>query len=111
MSLQECRIPEIHVRSTAQGAAPAVRLASVKWVNLRCRVTLEGDFRSVTVDLRLRPADPGSSVVDAPRAPDMSGIASLVLVRDELVGDSACAVVLDSDGTVIQKLSLVLGED
>ena len=111
MSLQECRIPEIHVRSSAQGTALAVRLVSVKWVNLRCRVTLEGNFRSVTVDLRLRPADPESSVVDAPRAPDLSGIVSLVLVRDELVGDSACVVVLASDGTVIQKLSLVLGED
>ena len=39
------------------------------------------------------------------------GIASLVLIRDELLGDSASAVVLTSDGTVIQKLSLVLGED
>ena len=111
LSPQECRIPEIHVRAGAQTVTPNIRIASVRWVNLRCRVTLEGDFGSVTVDLRLRPADPGSSVVEAPKAPDASGVASLVLVRDELVGDSASAVVLASDGSVVQKLSLVLGED
>ena len=111
LSPQECRIPEIHVRAGAQIVTLNIRVASVRWVNLRCRVTLEGDFRSVTVDLRLRPADPGSSVVETPKAPDASGVASLVLVRDELVGDSASAVVLASDGSVVQKLSLVLGED
>ena len=111
LSPQECRIPEIQVRGSATAATLNVRIASIKWVNLRCRVTLQGDFSSLTVDLRLRPADAGSSVVEAAKAPDASGVASLVLVRDELVGDSASAVVLASDGSVVQKLSLVLGED
>ena len=98
LSLQECRIPELHIRGAE--VPISVRILSVKWINLRCRVTLEGDFTNTRVDLRLRPADPSSTVVESPRPPDSAGIASLVLARDELVGDSASAVVLEQEQRV-----------
>lgn len=111
VSPQECRIPEIHVRNTAAAQAPRVKVSSVRWVNLRCRVTVEGEFSGVMVDIRLRPADRGSSVVDSVRGPDSNGMASLALVRDELLGASASVVILGTDDSIVRRVSLILGED
>ena len=111
LTLQECCIPEIRIRNSGATTLPKVKLISVKWVNFRCRITLEREIDRMTVDLRLRPADPTSSVVEEARSPDASGVATVFLLRDDLLGTSASAVVVAANGKVVQKLPLTLGED
>lgn len=106
LSAQECITPRLRV--TRSGAAVA-RIARIEWRGLRCTVTVEGASGTITVDLRSRAADAGTSLVPAPRAPGGTGSVALLVEDEDRMAETALVVLLDQDGTVISQRPTTVG--
>jgi len=91
ISPQEIVVPELIVRGTQR--FPSVQFTEVTWSGMRCRVKLEGDAIGMRVDLRLKPADPSSSVVDSGKIIPQDLQVSLVCEDDSLEGTPAVLIV------------------
>lgn len=110
LSLQECLIPVIRVTAGEAAAKAAAEIKEVNWAGLRCRVRVEAAQPGLSVDLRTKVNDVGSSVSQA-RALDAKGSASLLVADDALEGSPAVVVVLDAGGRVIAKQPTIIGGD
>lgn len=108
ISPQECVVPVITVRRQA-AMMPDVSIAGVRWKGLRCVVTLEGGSTDVSVDLRTKPRDPGSSLVVSPKAPDSDGAVSLLVPDESCEGETAMVVVLSAEGSIIAQMPTIVG--
>ena len=110
LSIQESLVPVIRV--TAGNAAPnaTAEIAEVNWAGLRCRVRVEAARPGLSVDLRTKVNDAGSSVSQT-RVLDAKGAASLLVADDELESTPAVVVVLDVSGHVIAKQPTIIGGD
>jgi len=108
LSLQESLVPVIRVTAGAATAKTAAKVADISWVGLRCRVQIESAQPGVSVDLRTKVNDPGSSVSNV-RPVDAKGAASLLVADDELEGTPAAVVVLDASGHVVTKQPTIIG--
>ena len=109
LSLQECLIPDLTIGPASAGNAGAATLVDVQWLGLRCRVVVEPVDASVTVDIRTKPNDAGSSIATSPKALASDGKAGLIVDDDDLVGTAAVLVVLDATGRVIGKRPTTVG--
>ena len=112
LSLQEMVIPRMTVR--AGGAATGqARIAGVKWVGLRCRVSVQNMVPELTADVRGRPADAKSSKVEGgqPREIGVDGTVSLPVGDDRDAGSAAVVVLLSPEGTPLHTLPTVIGEN
>lgn len=109
LSLQECLVPELRVRAKKTTAAATIE--SVKWVRMRCKVTIEGNGAGLKVDLRTKLADAGSSLLTpkVPKSPEPEGTVSLAVEDEDEVGTAAFLVLLTGDGQVIDKRSTTVG--
>ncbi len=92
LSPQECVTPVITVKATTAHAALAIE--SVEWRGLRCRVEVAGGV-GLSVDLRQKAGDPGSSLVTATKELDGDGKGSLVCEDSANEGQAAFVVVVD----------------
>jgi len=95
VSPQEVVVPALSVRSST--VARAVRFEDCKWTGLRCRIALSGAFQGLMADLRTKPADPRSTVVEEPKPVGEDGSVSLLCPDDSLEGSVAVAVVYAPD--------------
>lgn len=111
LSLQEMVVPRLHVKGAKAGMA-LVRLSSVRWVGLRCRVTVDTVRPGLSVDIRLRSADPSSSLIEgrAPRPVTSDGAVSLPVADPNDLGAAAIVVLLSQEGQVIHFLPTILGQ-
>jgi hypothetical protein len=109
LSLQELVVPRMRVTAAVEPVTS--RLASVKWVGLRCRLTVEGIAPGLKVDLRGRPADPESSRVEGrePKEVSADGTASLAVQDTADEGSAAVLVLLSADGKVLDTRPTVIG--
>jgi len=107
LSLQECVVPQLSVRARIS-PAPSAKIEQVKWVGLRCRIKVSGEFAGYSVDLRGKLNDPTSSIVD-PRPVGQDGSAAVVVADDRHVGQAANLVLLDAAGTVVDKQPVTVG--
>ena len=110
LSLQESLVPVIRVTAGEAAAKATAEIAKVNWAGLRCRVRVEAARPGLSVDLRTKVNDAGSSVSHA-CVPDAKGAASLLVADDELEGTPAVVVVLDASGHVIAKQPTIIGGD
>jgi len=110
LSLQESLVPVIRVTAGKGSAKSAVGINEVNWAGLRCRVRVHATQLGLSVDLRTKVNEPGSSVSQA-RSLDDKGAASLLVADDELEGSRAVVVVLDASGHVIAKQPTIIGGD
>jgi len=111
VSPQESVTPRIVVEPQPQevAAAPTV-IRVVRWVGLRCRVEVEHASAGASVDIRGKPADRSTSLVQDSKVL-VAGKASLVVPDDSNEGHAAVVVVLSPDGGVVaQRLTTVGGE-
>lgn len=107
LSPQECVVPVLTV--SRAGTVESVSIAGVKWVGLRCRVTVEGAPEGVVADLRTRAANAATSIASAP-ASVKNGKVSLLVEDDTLEGESAVLVLLAPDeNVVVQQPTVVRG--
>ena len=108
LSLQESLVPVIRVTAGEAAATANAEIAQVNWAGLRCRVRVEAAQPGLSVDLRTKVNDAGSSMNQA-RALDATGTASVLVTDDELEGSPAVVVVLDAGGHVIAKQPTIIG--
>lgn len=110
VSAQEMVAPRLTIQAgTATGGQ--AKLNAVKWVGLRCRVSVQHAPEGTAVDVRGRPADARSSKVEGgkPREIGADGTVSLPVGDDRELGNAAVVVLLASDGTVLHAVPTVVG--
>ena len=110
LSLQESLVPVIRVAVGKAAAKATAEIAEVNWAGLRCRVRVEAAQPDLSVDLRTKVNDAGSSVSQA-RVLHAKGTASLLVADDELEGTPTVVVVLDASSHVIAKQATIIGGD
>ena len=110
LSLQECLIPVISVIGGTVPDAAAPRIADVSWVGFRCRVQIEQVQPDWTVDLRTE-VNSADSTISGSRPVDFTGTTSLLVEDDDMEGKPAVIVILDTNGNVLAKQAVMVGED
>ena len=107
LSLQECLTPVLTVKRGKVEENTVIEEAM--WRGLRCRVVVSGTTFGLQGDVRTKPAEPSSSVVNTLKAFDDEGRISLVVPDDRLIGTAAYIVVLNSSGAVVAKVPTCIG--
>jgi hypothetical protein len=107
VTLQECVVPELIVGRRAESTTDA-RIASVEWVNLRCKVKVDGIYQGCRLDIRTKPND-GSSSVATPKEVPENGQVSLIVGDDSMDQCAAVIVLLDAAGRVVAKQATTIG--
>jgi hypothetical protein len=110
LSPQECVVPIVTVSPTAEPAAP-VSIDAVAWRGLRCNVTVSGAGAGLRADLRTKPGDPSSSLVEGGKVLAADGTAALFVRDDDREGDVAAVVVVGDDGVPLAQHMTVVGGD
>jgi hypothetical protein len=111
ISPQESITPRLTVEARKPSVpASVVRISSVRWVGLRCRVEVTGAPEGALVDLRTLPADATTSIATEPRTIEVE-TAALVVADDTLEGKQAVIVVISDEGVLAQRPSIVGGEE
>lgn len=112
LSVQEMVIPRMTVRAGA-GTASGAKISGVKWLGMRCRVTVQGGKAGMKVDVRGRPADAASSKVEGgkPREIGTDGTVSLPVSDDRAEGAAAVVVLLSVQGEPVHSMPVVIGEN
>lgn len=107
LSPQECVVPVLTV--TRQAGTEPIRIEAVSWHRLRCNVGIAGGGEGMSVDIRTRPGDPGTSLVEQPKAVTAGGTVALFVLDPEREGEAAAIVVLGPDGTVLAQRETTIG--
>lgn len=100
LSPQECVVPVIAVSAAVATIGGQVGFESLMWKGLRCTMVIAGNSEGITVDLRGRGADSGSSLIGGARSPNPDGTVSLLVRDEDRIGQSAYAVVIGADGKI-----------
>jgi hypothetical protein len=108
VSPQECVTPELLVERL--GPVESVTISNLRWVGMRCRVTVTGSVSPLSVDLRLVDRDPTSSIVGGPKAYDAKkDEAAMIVADDSLEAKPAVVVVLGDGGIILDRLKTTVG--
>jgi hypothetical protein len=109
-SLQECVIPVLTIALAGAPAGIAVAVSEVRWVGLRCRVTVQPVAEGLSADLRTK-ANVSNSSISEPKVLDAGGKAALLVADDSLQGTMASLVIVDASGRVVCKEATTVGGD
>ncbi len=107
ISLQECLVPVLDVFNPG-GSNTAAKIATVKWVNLNCRVETMDAPDGYHVDIRTKYNEEATSIVLTKNKPLRDNKVSL-LVDDSAEGSSAIVVLLDTNGIILDKKPTLVG--
>jgi hypothetical protein len=111
ISPQECVTPHLVVKAVTRAVSVSTAsIGAVGWTGMRCRVQAEGPD-GARVDIRMKAADPTSSVATESKALK-GGRCSLLVSNDQLEGQAAMVVVIDDRGTVLaQRHTTIAGNE
>jgi hypothetical protein len=111
ISPQELITPRVVVEPLPRAPSlPLTRIDGLKWIGLRCRVEVSDAPVAARADIRTKPADDSTSLVETTKE-IVDGKCSLVVPDETNEGRAAIVVVVGSDGGVIaQRLTTVGGE-
>ena len=109
ISLQECLIADLTVRPSEEGGASTASITDIRWLGLRCRVTVAPPDTSLSIDLRTKPNASTSTIAVSTKRLDGDGKAGLVVEDEDLSGSVAVVVVLDAEGRVLTKRPTTVG--
>jgi len=85
-----------------------VKIESVQWVGLRCRVVIQPAVDGLFADLRSKANDSKTSVTQA-KPFDKEGKAGLLVEDENLAGTATSIVVFDGSGRVLSKQPTIVG--
>lgn len=108
LSLQECLTLQLTVTGSTNHQKMQVTIKQIKWIGLRCRVTIDRNDICLRLDLRRFATEQGSSLVSNINEFD-EGKTSVVVEDDDLTGKNAWLVLLDTNDTVITQVDTVIG--
>ena len=108
LSLQECVTMSMTLKS-ASGAAGSVKIAEIKWKQLRCTVNVAAAAPGIKLDIRTHAGNPETSEVVSVKAfkdkPNCS-----VIIEDEDLEDHECwVVILDANGNALAQEKTTVG--
>jgi hypothetical protein len=110
LSLQECLTLDLVVTRSGNASAKQVaELTDIAWKGLRCTVAVDGQYASLSLDIRTRAGDPTSSVVVSVKALKENGTVSVVVENEELQGCEAFLVLLSASGELVAAENTVIG--
>ena len=109
LSLQECLTPALTITAGQQAAKGSVNISAVKWTGLRCKVEVQADIEGVCAQIRKNPAMAESGVTNIRQINE--GKVALFVEDDDLEGEAAVLVLLDSQGNLLAKQSTFIGGD
>lgn len=111
LSLQECLTLELTVTPSKAGpTSQTVTFTQILWRGLRCSVTTSPSRPDLSLDIRLEPGNPSSSVLQTRKPLTDEGKASVLVEDDLLVGNPAWAVLLDGAGDLVATLETTIGK-
>ena len=109
LSLQECVVPQFSIQAGAEPVASA-EFETIKWQGLRCKIVVIGKFDGCHVDLREKAADPTTSLLESKASKPVGHDGNVALLADaEARERSATLVLLDSFGSVLDKMLVTVG--
>jgi len=112
LSFQECLTLELTVSQKPGGVQfVSVELTDIVWKGLRCTVAVDGYFEGLSLDIRKQPGDASSSMVIGIKSLKDNGTASVVIENEDLEGQKAFIVLVDTAGALIIQLDTVIGGD
>lgn len=110
LSLQECLSLELIVtRAKSKPSIAVVQITHIVWRGLRCKITLEGDYTDLSLDIRRNPANESTSIVLKPKKTDEHGMASLVVEDEDNEDKEATIVVIDEKQQIVTQAATVVG--
>lgn len=109
LSLQECLTLHLQVKPSSSIPETTMEVSDVVWKGLRCTAVLGVPNETLTLDIRQRPADPGSSVVVRPKFFAASGSASVVVDNEDLKGTEATLVIINEMGATVCQITINIG--
>jgi len=108
ISPQECITPRLTVTKVAGAAVASMEIESIVWSGQRCRVKLSGESAGLSLDVRTKAADAGSTLATSPKEFE-DDTASVLVKEDDELGSAAFAVLLDASGAVVKQVTTVVG--
>jgi len=108
ISPQECIVPELLVERGSGSTAASI--TKVTWRGMRCRVSVTTNDASVRVDLRTNWKQANTSIAASDKEVGPTGEASLAVADDSHEGAAATIVVVDSEGSVLDRKATNVGE-
>ncbi|WP_369349767.1 BREX-1 system phosphatase PglZ type B [Stenotrophomonas sp. JAG2] len=110
LSLQECLTLELIVTRGANASVrQAAEVTDIAWRGLRCTVAADGQYASLSLDIRTRAGDPTTSLVLCIKPLKDNGTASVVVENEELQGREAFLVLLSASGELVAEANTVIG--
>ncbi len=109
LSPQECIVPIITISRPSDGGSKAITIENISWRGLRCTINIRGATSSMQVDIRTKAGDPATSLTNTPKTLNADGTVSLLVPDEEQRGEAALIVILNSDGTIGQQISTIIG--
>jgi hypothetical protein len=108
ISPQECVTTRLTVTRVADETAGSAEIESIAWSGQRCRVQVAGGPTGLTLDVRTKAGDAGTSLLIESRAV-AEGAASVLIEDDTTIGTAAFIVLLSAAGKVIRQATTVVG--
>lgn len=110
ISLQELVVPRMVIKASGSSANQS-KLANIKWIGLRCRVTVNEPVSGLKVDLRTRQADATSSKVEGGKSRELGidGTVSLPVGDDRDEGIEVDVVLINLEGRIVHTVRTVIG--
>ena len=110
LSFQECFTLELTVaKRNADSPTPKIKVKNIVWKGLRCTVELDNNYSGLSIDLRTQAGDSSSSIVITVKPLGDDGIASVIIEDEDLEGQDAVLVVINSEGSMIAQFETVIG--
>lgn len=107
ISLQESIVPELEIERTLPTVD--VKFTTATWRGMRCRIAVVGDTKDVAIDLRTKWKIPNSSILSDLKQLGGAQEGSIVVADDKYEGSAATLVLIDSAGTVLDRLDTTVG--
>jgi hypothetical protein len=111
LSLQECLTLQLTVVAAAPAQHAELVISDKGWKGLRLSISIESVPPGAQADIRLRPGDPDSSVVATTKRFSAQGSCSVVVENEDLEGQPAFLVILDSEGALLAQQPVTIGVD
>ncbi len=110
LSLQECLTLELKITAGAKPLEETVEVIDLTWRGMRCFVATKGSYGGLSLDIRIHPGDPSTSVVLNMKKLREDGTASAVVDREELEGSRVTVLLLNMEGVAVTQVETIIGE-
>jgi hypothetical protein len=111
ISLHECLVPIMYIQNTAISTVNA-KIASVKWVNLKCTVNTLDVPDGFFLSIRTKYSNPASSILEPANLSqkEIHNNKCVLMVSEEFEFQAATIVLMDKNGRILDKKNTTVAE-